>query len=644
MAEKRDLVFLWINEEDGIFKDQHINFGSEYVFNVERVENTLTLTAQENQSFITGFFKIGDAGVDNVTAIVGKNGSGKTRLCRSLSLFCQRESFPGSYIAVVHVTDSSGIQRFEVRTSASVEVELVISLPFPNKLITNGRGTTIGDVVYYSPIIDFWNLDKTTSEPRYRDVSSNYLFHAEQGISPARQDIARRPNPLDVARSRDVGMHVALLNSPIGQEVLGAVGGLINGMPSFEVELFDTAHEPRFEYRVSNKYLQLVNVLINTGHQEHEALKGALMNASQDSDQLETQQKIFANRIGHYFLKSFLYHLGNRIPENEQAIDIRIRTFSSSTFLDQIQEFLGVQTVVPAEPFLLFFKGLPEIAVDSRPELPEWEGNTYILTANAFLKIFFLYETVKKELFNLNRYGRNEAELHGFLRFNYTRSLSSGEKAYLDIFSRLFYAREQFEYMTNHHAEWPSNLYVILDEGEIGFHPAWQQGYIKHMVESLPKLFGNSSKGPLPHIHLIVATHSPISLSDIPREHVVVLQTEDQRESGSTIQDQTFGANIHNLYRNSFFLANHLLGDFAHDKIQAVIDDLGKGDVIGKRADEMLATIGLIGEPVIRETLLARYNERFAQGHDDESRLDYYREQIKEIEARRKSRRKDENR
>lgn len=634
MAEKRDLLFLWINEgDDGFFKDQNNNFGSEYVFRVMLKDSTIELTAQKSEGFIPGFFSIGNTGIENVTAIVGKNGSGKTRLCRALSLFCQRGYCPGSYIAVIRLSDATGEPRYELRTSLLVGDELVISLPFAHKLNTNGLGRTIGDVVYYSPIIDFWNLDKTTSEPRYRDVSSNYLFYAEQRSSPRIQGSSLSLNPFDVAKSRDVEMHVALLNSPIGQEVLGVVGGLINGMPTFEVEFIDTVDESRFDRRVERNYSTLVSGLKDATNQEHVRLKEKLQIATSDSIRLEIQQQIFTNRVTHYFLRSFVYHLGNRIQREEPLIDIELNALSDGTYLEQLKQFLSAQDVVNVDPILSFFEQLPSLAEHATPEQIEWSGNRYLLSADAFVKFFKLYLPVKAELFDLNRYGSNETELQGFLRFDYTRSLSSGEKAYLDLFSRLFYARGMFEYMTNHHAVWPSNLYVILDEGEVGFHPAWQQDYVMHMVESLPKLFGNSTKGPLPHIHLIVATHSPISLSDIPREHVVVLQTEDQLKSDFTIQNQTFGANIHDLYRNSFFLENHTVGQFAFEKIDAVVQDLNRQQVGLERREEMLRIISMIGEPVIRQRLQQMYQERYGQSLTDEDRIQYHEEQLRRLRS-----------
>jgi hypothetical protein len=232
----------------------------------------------------------------------------------------------------------------------------------------------------------------------------------------------------------------------------------------------------------------------------------------------------------------------------------------------------------------------------------------------------------------------------------------------MDLWSSLYRAREILEQrkearqVVRKEGWWPDTVYLILDEGDLGFHPEWQQKYVRSLIRASPWFFAQSSKNMgreltsllRTRVHIIIATHSPISLSDVPRSHAVFLQ---RRKSGTMTErwvaeradvglENTFGANIHNLYRSSFFLTEHMLGAFAHDTIQEVIDDLNRKDVNPERAHMMRRVIDQIGEPVIRAKLAKMYEDKFGDGLTDEERERFYEEELRKI----RSRRRDENR
>ena len=61
-------------------------------------------------------------------------------------------------------------------------------------------------------------------------------------------------------------------------------------------------------------------------------------------------------------------------------------------------------------------------------------------------------------------------------------------------------------------------------------------------------------------IHVQIVTHSPYVLSDIPKTNVLALRKDDPKPEENL---QTFGANIHDLLKNSFFLKDGSIGKFA---------------------------------------------------------------------------------
>jgi energy-coupling factor transporter ATP-binding protein EcfA2 len=112
------------------------------------------------------------------------------------------------------------------------------------------------------------------------------------------------------------------------------------------------------------------------------------------------------------------------------------------------------------------------------------------------------------------------------------------------------------------------NNLIFFDEVFYSLHPQWQKQLIKYLVN----LFRGIDK----KIHLILSTHSPFLLSDIPKQNIIFLDTDENGNckvvDGLNDKKQTFGANIHTLLSDSFFMKDGLMGEFAKSKINEIID------------------------------------------------------------------------
>lgn len=179
--------------------------------------------------------------------------------------------------------------------------------------------------------------------------------------------------------------------------------------------------------------------------------------------------------------------------------------------------------------------------------------------------------------------------------------LSSGEKQLIySVSSILYHLRNlnSVEEDENQQLVRYSHFNVILEEVELYFHPDYQRKYIKYLLDSLYSI----SLPEISSINITFVTHSPFVLSDIPKDRVLFL------EKGYPVyqmQENTFGANIHNLYRNGFFLKEVPIGEFANNKIEDLFNRIRNNEVTNDILDE----IKLIGEPIIRNQLLKQYNE-----------------------------------
>ena len=180
--------------------------------------------------------------------------------------------------------------------------------------------------------------------------------------------------------------------------------------------------------------------------------------------------------------------------------------------------------------------------------------------------------------------------------------LSFGEQQLLNILNQLLILANQ-EYTEEHPETGESinydinNFIILLDEIDISFHPDWQKRIIKYIIDFL-KLIPNKK------FHLVFTTHSPFLLSDIPKENIIFLNDK------SSIK-QTFGANIHTLLSDSFFMENGLMGEFAKGKIEEVIEFLRQDKITGESdnhiddninltINKVESIISIIGEPLLQ--------------------------------------------
>ena len=114
-----------------------------------------------------------------------------------------------------------------------------------------------------------------------------------------------------------------------------------------------------------------------------------------------------------------------------------------------------------------------------------------------------------------------------------------------------------------------TSVLVFLDEFELGLHPLWQKKVIDYIVGFLTQVKNKK-------FNFVITTHSPFLLSDIPKQNIIFLDTDDEGKckvvDGLKEKKETFGANIHTLLSDSFFMEDGLMGEFAKSKINEIID------------------------------------------------------------------------
>ena len=192
----------------------------------------------------------------------------------------------------------------------------------------------------------------------------------------------------------------------------------------------------------------------------------------------------------------------------------------------------------------------------------------------------------------LKKVGRNVADIE----FD---SLSSGEKQMLNSTSAIIYHLQNLTATSLMHYK---NINVVLEELELYYHPEYQ----RRMVSLLLNQISRAGLNDIENVNIILVTHSPFIISDIPKSQVLFLEKGTPTYS---MQENTFGANIHSLLKNGFFLPNLPMGEFAYEKINELFRKMNEGDIKGDEFKDLFNQIMLVGEPYLRSQLLKMFRE-----------------------------------
>ena len=198
--------------------------------------------------------------------------------------------------------------------------------------------------------------------------------------------------------------------------------------------------------------------------------------------------------------------------------------------------------------------------------------------------------------------------------------LSSGLKAYLNLFSQLFDLSNKVAKLNT------ENILICIDEGDLYLHPEWQKNFLNDLIWFIEQIFTNTN------IQLVLTSHSPFLISDLPKENVILLD-KDCKPDRQLNQSSSFGANIHQLYNKQFFLKNGAIGEFARIKISNILSELKNVDKTTLEKYEKL--ISMIGEPVLRIRLEEEL-QKYVKMMGREALIEWHKSQIlqlnKEIE------------
>lgn len=633
MATELSLVFFWIDDYRGL-KNANINFGSEWFFSVsEVVEGCFEIKKERNDNYIPCFFSNDqDKSISNISAIVGENGSGKSNIINAIRL-----AFGGNATFKYVLLFSSG-GKYYYKSSGLV-------IPLEYKKLSE---TKMPELIHYSPIFDLSNLSSGYAEFGC-DVSTNYLL---------RDDIRRvgmrlfRNNQLLTFKTQDTLRQLNFVQS-IGVPLREQIEEIIV-LPTKVVSVLLHNPSPVAQKGTPPSLRNIMGRIENTFDASIGELKRS--EKKQESDCLLTKERFLfeKKRFLSKSLKIFFYeffqcfcidessdppidppidHLQYKdIDDGEELFvfllkELMKRSGYSSlagTMFNLCELYKEVVNSIKYEDVLIEqTKGGRK---NKSPFKTGDDGNTTIvISLKAAEKLIDKYCEFIGALAEYNHEksytNSNHDEYNGFLEFDW-HELSSGEKAYLNLFSRFHYAREQLLSPSNEKG-FKDNVLILIDEGELGFHLEWQRGYVEKLIEYFTKAFASKDRSGNtfdPNVQIIFTTHSPFSLSDIPSYNIVYLKpkinTETKNKECVVLSPResphtSFAANVHSLMIHSFFLEKGLSGEFAVKKINSAIESLLSENHLDENLLKSIEKlIEIIDEPIIKGQLQMLLNRK----------------------------------
>lgn len=673
------LIFCYIVNYRNI-QHQAFDFGSEYTYTAHEGDNGyLHITREENKKYIPGLYKNNLLdGFENITAIVGENGSGKSSLLSFLGqeLF-DTNNIPGGRHRI-SIWDFQRIEEIgeeaydreieEQNREADTQMEDVL-------LFTDGRSvfiktanisrirTNFGDdlknfeeeyisnfgAIFYSPIYNFDNEYVHRNISFYVDVSSNTLLESDSQHHDNLSGFGNKTIELhklqNTARQLDfiITANETAINLKLPEEAVVTI--YPNDLPS-EFQHEQLWNTDRSLSRLYNKGYEL-------WHDETDKLF-RVRNSAKENEGAESQLYINTNReiaqiyALHYLWRTLISHI-------DRANHYLTGYFGNAPSADKVTSlreliisFINSQSIIKPSAINLLNdidKLIVEASnVDNVSGLEVIRLRTSLRSLSDFIDD---YQQFLSELPNTDNYTPPTR----FIHFEWGYQLSSGERAYIDLFSRFYFAikqlldrHEENSRSIGNTRELPSNIYLLMDEGELGFHLQWQKEYITKLITYLSKIitYPSGNEQPIkPALHLILTTHSPISLSDIAQYNIIYMERRDDEcvvAETATRPNRSFGANIHDLLHDAFFLRDGFIGQFAHNKIDEIIKLLIENKPINEWQQVYIKQlIDLVDEPIIKVKLKELYAQKIGLNVEIErinAQIEQLQKQKKQIEKR----------
>lgn len=227
-------------------------------------------------------------------------------------------------------------------------------------------------------------------------------------------------------------------------------------------------------------------------------------------------------------------------------------------------------------------------------------------------------------------------------KINY-KNLSSGEKQLLQTLSIHLYHINNIISIVEGHSKSKveyKNINLVFDELEICLHPEWQRVFVSYLLRMV-NMFRLCKDPILPNkivpvsLNIILITHSPFVLSDIPRGQIMYLKDGSQYYPEEC---SSFGANVYDMLKNGFFMSSSI-GEFAREMINEALHFLNDSSYRAeKNMQDPLHLIECIDEPCLKRNMEQLYykvfpkKEKMLRKNQIQAEIDKLKEELRNLD------------
>ena len=627
----KKLLCLWLNnychlddfdiEKGYLFNDLCINLSSNYTVTCKKSSSSVDVKIEkrENGAFRKGFF---GPNLDDVKVLVGENGTGKTTVLSTLfKVLTNKESYTSSSheFFLVYIED----KKIFVANPRSIKIKVTQypkELSLPEKFLKEQEDVFSKDLpLFFSP--EFKTSTNQLIDSDYKNISTNGYFYRDKkdliGENVLDQeDFLAIDSQICFSKMESKRIIELLLNAgetffkliPIPQMML-----MKPTQENIDVGINEAVKLILDDCGTANSVMDLIPELNNDEELIHDLSESDFLT--------ENDKSVLSKKINSYIADCY-ENFCKDVDEKFLFAGMLscIRTFWSKSPKTSSKLFFDIDwkslKKYPKKTINVFFKknksnGIGRFGRRLNKIIKKTQFNS---KNDSFIVFEFSTRRGNGVLREVRDLYNHMYYLYPPFTFEFTRPLSSGEKQFICLYSRLYDC-----FLKAAKKKLPlDSVYLFIDEADVFMHPEWQRKWfyvfvnlihdMQERFKEIPADLNSPQKTSILgyretiKIQLIVATHSPFMLTDCLNENVIKLKRENFGPV-KCIEDNSkpLAGNILDILQTGFFLGG-TTGELTGEKLDKIIDKIQRKE---KVTDNDMKFLEYIGNPIMK-TLLKR--------------------------------------
>ncbi|WP_214811796.1 AAA family ATPase [Exiguobacterium sp. s127] len=546
----------------------------------------------ENINKIDDFIFKDYPNIETANVIIGENRIGKTTLLRIIKDFLNIKIHDGlnnSFLGIFYDDSSNPSKLMYLSNLKNLKIDTRDFNNGPNLIQINDENVekyfSENSIIYISDVIDkqdFFYNRHTRSELLFDASTSHSLLKASQ--SSRESKTISFSSPLSVYFNEEMTNQLnfvrkfqqshSLLEFPLPQRL----------HLEFNLDLLMHTLEERFNSMSLKKSKKPAEKLL---YMIKKNIQYLLLNDAEFSEVGDAMLNICL--LDAFILKASLVpeEIDNKMMEFmtkiESILSISLEDFNSFTITEILDVFKKIFNLSFDSVFPYSFEEDVEVFIAEliTPSKEKYNYNSYYLNLDSdkdFAVFTYFFEWF------------NDISHIPFIRFDW--GMSTGETKLLNLYSLLYKSKIQRRTKTPQ-----QNIWILIDEADSHLDPRWQSEYLHKLISVVSRIFTDRER-----IQIILTSHSPVLLSDLPHHNVCHLT---MNESQNKVQ-RTFNQNIYSLFTDSFSLEatsgrlSSKILERIDRELQVLSDTKERSHDFQRRLGEIKNIVDIIGERIIR--------------------------------------------